>query len=292
MIIYINYKNNVYSAWVYKIKKDNDDFLLYYYCNVLNKAFCDSFNKCYGKILFLNSDLVADIDDKNCFLKKIKELYSFLLNEYKFKKKLDGYFFEGFMHETTIENCINIFNDGFLICRNNLQNKSFNDNANKHVLLNTDNDVLNYVRLYWRKKTPTNYNFDSNKKYLNQVYLVFKWDIINLFGTRIYGGNAASDKTKHYLVDTLFIKDDLKISKNIDWDTVFSFGPYFSNKEEITRKRNAELQVYNKLSICFIKKIVFPTELLKDKFLNSLNEEMKRKYINKVFVDKDYFFIK
>ena len=54
-------------------------------------------------------------------------------------------------------NVVNILNCGKLYSRNHPKNAMINENAGREIIDNTDSDVLNYVRFYFRPKTPTQY---------------------------------------------------------------------------------------------------------------------------------------
>jgi ATP-dependent DNA helicase RecQ len=96
--------------------------------------------------------------------------------------------------------------------------------------------------------TPTYYKFEQRKCSL--VYLVFDYSIVSEEGCLFCDGNAAISHT--------LISNNFENISNFDWDTIFSRGPFSKSlKEEIIRKRNAEMLSKKPVSVTKIIKIFF-----------------------------------
>jgi hypothetical protein len=63
-------------------------------------------------------------------------------------------------HFTDIQNAVQIIEQGNLVCRSVLEKKGtmITDNASPDVITNTDPEWKDFVRLYFRPRTPTQYN--------------------------------------------------------------------------------------------------------------------------------------
>ena len=96
----------------------------------------------------------------------IKKSYCFENEDAFFEKltSISGNRFEGFVHETTIDNLISIIEDGHLYSREYLteHDKEFDSVANEGVLNQTSYYVKSHVRFYFRPRTPTYYHFEKN----------------------------------------------------------------------------------------------------------------------------------
>jgi len=63
-------------------------------------------------------------------------------------------------HFTNIDNAVQILNNGFIYSRNNALNMGLmeSDNASPQVIEQTNDQWADYVRLYFRPRTPTQFN--------------------------------------------------------------------------------------------------------------------------------------
>ncbi|MDO9592633.1 MAG: DarT ssDNA thymidine ADP-ribosyltransferase family protein, partial [Erysipelotrichaceae bacterium] len=117
------------------------------------------------------------LEEDNKFIKKLKkEFIDMLKSEYQF---------EGFHHYTDFSNFINIENIGFLLSRNEAKKNGFIDAAEQSVINKTNPVVMNFVRFYYKEKTPTIYDNEGIKvdnctpHMPIPVLLIFNEDIIN-----------------------------------------------------------------------------------------------------------------
>lgn len=219
---------------------------------------------------------------------QIKSSSNFLQKKYDYKNtinndhllsllnKIKKLHFEGFVHTTELQNFLNIVKSGYLYPRRYLNEEEFIDKANQSVINNSDmfNPFpLECCRFYYYFGTPTNYTANYEKP----VAIVFDEIIIKRYYPSIYfaNGNAAHHNTKW----TNNILDALEFN----WEKIFDRGPYGTQdpqlKKEITRVRNAEFLVKEKVSIKFIKTIYFKNiDDMKEASLSVNNKEIIEKF--------------
>lgn len=179
-----------------------------------------------------------------------------------------NYQFDGFHHYSDFKNFLDIMNTGKLLSRNEALKRGFTDSADQDVIGKTPEKVKDYVRFYYKEKTPTLYNNEGIK--INNssphmplpVLLLFNENIINhhtdIAFTSGCGGSKYSRITKNIQDATTF-----------DWETIFSRCPiptdenslmacgWDINKATIINKRNAEFLVNKEIDVKHIKKIIF-----------------------------------
>lgn len=203
------------------------------------------------------------------------------------------YKFEGFHHYTDFINFLNIMNTGRLLSRNEAQKCGFVDAAEQSVINKTLWKVKEYVRFYYKEKTPTLYDnegikVDNSMPHMPiPVLLLFNENIINnqlIAFTSGCGGSKYSKKT-----------DNIDTAMHFDWETIFSRGRipsdensimafgYDTNKASVINKRNAEFLKHKEVDIKHIKKIIFRSPADKKRAILALGE-------NKLFkVDSNKF---
>ena len=261
------------------------------------------FENAYGKSLFDNEQMkLSSIDDWKSALdikmKDYEEAHKIIIEEQRKKaeEKLiannddylhrllsNDYGFNGFLHETTINNLIQIISDGMLKSRAMIE--EFDDSADYNVIEHTNENVKNCVRFYFYPGTPTNYLFEQNNKKNDYVYIVFKWDLVSLENARFVNGNAGSQYSESMLVRDYLLNYN-EDSEFMDWDTIFSRGPIpteydiqfgmssYNDRTEIIRKRNAELNIPNSVSTNYIDKIIFKSEDARERFKELLKDDI------------------
>lgn len=276
----------------YDFIKGKEDSVYLYKCNETIYEVADKYYEKYDVEIIEHILETFNHDVIDYFYKKNDKRYlndkTAMLAKQLFDKLATKYGFHGFMHETHINNLVNILRNSFISCRSMAE--KFIDIANGEVIektKNTDKEVLDYVRFYFYQKTPTNYNFDLS--YPNELcYLVFDESVALIENAKITNGNASKNATekqnfKNYLLKRRII---------MDWDTIFSRGAYNAellDAEAIKRKRSAELLVPRMVDVKYIKKIVFKTIKDKNKFKNLLNDDILYSEIeNKICIDTDY----
>ncbi len=165
-------------------------------------------------------------------------------------------------HFTDIKNVVSILNKGAILSRKQLERNDakWQDAASSAVIKQTDDVIKDYVRLYFRPKTPTAYRNEGirpREQYYTQdahcpvpVYLIFdKRDIITLKGVAFSDGNLAGSGWQLFQSPTEF--------GQLPFDDIYSDGSMGSErKKELTNRRNAEVVVHDSLPLCHLKYIV------------------------------------
>ncbi|MDY0277468.1 MAG: DarT ssDNA thymidine ADP-ribosyltransferase family protein [Acholeplasma sp.] len=171
---------------------------------------------------------------------------------------------EGLFHMTDINNLKRIIKDGMLYSRLHPRNSSIIDSANPNVIQHTREEFKNYVRFYYKEKTPTYYNMEGILLEKTQGHipipclLVFSLEATKLKHSRFSDGNASSIHTTTY--DTVSSILDGQIYE-IPWDKILSRGYYESiDFAEETRIRNAEYLIKDEVSLGFVKRIIFRSQ--------------------------------
>ncbi|MBE7706212.1 MAG: DUF4433 domain-containing protein [Cyanobacteria bacterium SIG30] len=179
----------------------------------------------------------------------------------------EKYHFEGFFHTTSFENFVEIMTCKKIFSRAELQKAGikFSDIALDDVIDKTRQPIKNYVRFYFREKTPTNYdnegikpksvleletNFKAHSP--NPVIMIFDHNIAfdnqNVFFAR---GNASRNKTK--------FTNKINQLRDFEWEQIFHNQAIIEEnlKDLIINMRNAEIMYPNFISIDKIVKIIF-----------------------------------
>lgn len=181
-----------------------------------------------------------------------------------FKELKTKYNFQGFIHTTSFENFIKIMKCGYIYSRKYINNNQVchNDIALKDVIETTEEEIKEYVRFYWRVKTPTNYdnegikpksalidNYEAHSP--NPVILVFKNEIILNNNVKFTPINARSIHSKLY--------ENCQNNYIFKWDYIFHNTPIYQeeDKTSIIRSRNAEILYPKLISTDFIYRIIF-----------------------------------
>jgi hypothetical protein len=201
--------------------------------------------------------------------------------------------FEGFHHYTDFTNFLNIMSIGRLLSRNEAQKCGFVDAAEQSVINRTLSKVKDYVRFYYKEKTPTIYDnegikVDNSSPHMPvPVLLMFDENIINYHLISFTSGCGGSKYSQ--------ITNNIHTAMDFDWESVFSRGRiwldinniktlgYDPDKASVINKRNAEFLVYKEVDIKHIEKIIFRSPADKKRAIMALGE-------NKLFkVDSNKF---
>ena len=175
--------------------------------------------------------------------------------------------------------------------------KEFDSVANESVLNQTSYYVKSHVRFYFRPRTPTYYHFEK-KCGNNVVSLIFDKDLATMEDTLISIGNACHGDVEHHFDEYV----TSEFNENF-WRKVFDFsGAYrvnndfyddddngywtVSNKNE----RHTELLVPNKVSLNYLKKIVFKNEKCLNTFKRTEQYAIIKELDVEVGCDPYYFF--
>ncbi|MCE4147375.1 DarT ssDNA thymidine ADP-ribosyltransferase family protein [Bacillus velezensis] len=201
-------------------------------------------------------------------------------------------------HFTDLLNAKNILTEGYIYCRNQALEKGIMkvDNASKTVIENTWKDRKNYVRFYFRPKTPTQYRNEGIRSHSQinpdlkahcPVPVFFLFDSLSMLAMDNSGftyGNLASDSTTIY--------NDAESFRKMPFEFVYHEGYYDPiNESYIKYHRHAELIIPNKCDLRFLKRIVCRSQAEKETFINLLDESTKRNFRDIIIVDpKNWFF--
>ena len=167
--------------------------------------------------------------------------------------------FDGLYHYTDFTNFIKIMECGKLYSRNKAKQKDFLDGAEKTVLMRTDPKTFDYVRLYYKEKTPTTYEnegikMDNSHPHMPlPVILLFNEEIMRLpkrLMTNIWAGSDEKVATKNY-----------SIASKFKWESIFHRSPMReAEKKSIKLSRHAEFLVEDELDLKYLKKIIFRSQ--------------------------------
>lgn len=171
-------------------------------------------------------------------------------NIHLLEDKLFSKGFKGFTHATKLDNLVKILQNDQLKSRALLYD-GFVDIADQNVISITSDFVKSKVRFYLKEDTPTLYHFKKND---NVVFMIFDFSLAENSICYFSDGNAGSQySTISGVIDEVL---------EYDWDTIFSIGAFpIELRDEIVRKRNAELLVTNSVCIShYLDKLVFNCE--------------------------------
>ena len=166
-------------------------------------------------------------------------------------------------HFTDVQNAISIIQSGCLYSRNEAQNHGidFFDCASPQVIEGTQPKHLDYVRLYFRPRTPTQFDNEGirplDSRAINShcpipVFFCFDaFELLSRDNTEFSDGNMGTKKVRYGRTLDLF--------KSIPFNKVFHttwFTP--EEKDEIIFHRNAEVLIPRVLELnSALKHIVF-----------------------------------
>ncbi|ADG07858.1 DarT ssDNA thymidine ADP-ribosyltransferase family protein [Kyrpidia tusciae] len=150
-------------------------------------------------------------------------------------------------HFTDVKNAAQILSSGSLLSRNEAmaQGMMLNDNASPEVLAQTDERWKDYVRFYFRPKTPTQYRNEGflppDERYLRAhcpVPIFFLFDAVSLLSLPEC---AFSDITLASPNATTFTH--VEDFKRLKFDYIYHEGPYDKSRPNIANYRQAEVVV-------------------------------------------------
>lgn len=179
----------------------------------------------------------------------------------------EKYKYEGFHHYTDITNLYKIIKTGKLLSRNRAIELGFTDAADHNVLSHTNYHIMNYVRFFYKEKTPTIYKNEgikldnSNPHMPIPVLLLFDEKIIQHPEVAYLSGGGGNP-------NSIFTRD-ISTALNFDWCVIFYRGPIprydneipsignDSSGASITNKKNAEFLYPTEIDTKYIRKIIF-----------------------------------
>lgn len=161
------------------------------------------------------------------------------------------------------------------------------DAASPGVIQNSPDWIKNYVRLYFRPRTPTEYrsegfrvteDFELGAHRPMPVVMVFSSiPILTANGTEFTEGNAATFGTPH--------GSDVAFLRRIPFEKVYHDSAFTaSERAEIVYRRCAEVLVPTELDLTHLKRIVCRSQAEHETLLNSLPEATKNTYAARIGV--------
>ena len=216
---------------------------------------------------------------------------------YNFQNRLSAQFTgtqnwwtKSLFHFTDIKNAISIIENGKIYSRNKVieLNLMQNDNANDSVILNTNNEYKNYVRLYFGPSTPTQKNNEGikpkDKIFQNAhcpIPIMFVFDFKKIFllqNIRFTDGNLATNPN---------IYENIEYLNNLNFNLIYhrSWLQNDEMKSKIINARHSEVIVRDELNLeNNLRFIAVRSEAEKEYLLYCLSDIMKRIFENKIFV--------
>lgn len=161
------------------------------------------------------------------------------------------------------------------------------DAAAPGIIQNSPEWIKDYVRLYFRPRTPTEFRSEGFRIPADQemgahrpmpILMVFSSvPILTADGTRYTEGNAATYGTPH--------GDDLAFLRGIPFDKVYH-DSYFSASERasIVYRRCAEVLVPMELDLTHLKRLVCRSNAEHETLLNLLSEQARSTYAAQIGV--------
>lgn len=194
-------------------------------------------------------------------------------------------------HYTDIRNAVEILRNEKLLCRTELERtgKMLVDNASRTIISATEADVKNYVRLYFRPKTPTQYNNEgirpTNEQSLEShcpVPIFFLFDskmILTKTGCQFAEGNLAKLGIQGF-------RSTAEELAAFDFNKIYHQGVFNrTERDDIILHRNAEVVIPNELDLSALKFIVCRSPAEKESLLYLLPESVISKWGSKILVD-------
>lgn len=191
-------------------------------------------------------------------------------------------------HFTDIRNAANILAKRAIRCRNSLKDNEFVDGASPRVIAQTDSDVTQYVRLYFRPRTPTQYRSEGIRptdRLWNgshcPVPVFFLFDLFELLvrDDCLFSDGNLAKLGFHGLCSTA---EELK---RFDFKKIYH-GTWISSeeREDIVSHRNAELVIPGHLDLSALKLIYCRSAAEKETLLYLLPTEIRKRWANKIAV--------
>ena len=188
-------------------------------------------------------------------------------------------------HHTDVRNAAKILQDGRLVCRANLSAPSAlpMDSGSVDVLDNTAPWVREWVRLYFRPRTPTQYRSEGirPKDHIEMqahcpvpVFFLFdSKDVLSLASTSFTNGNLAANTEQG---------SDATFLRGLDFQKIYHSGPHDRGDRSITFSRNAEVIVKGELGLSGLKEIVTRTVAERETLLSLLSPQARHTWFDRI----------
>ena len=232
-------------------------------------------------------------EDSERILAKLDEL----ARSYKHESR--SWWPEYVFHFSALENVTSILRSGFLYSRNEVTKLALlhSDTASRSVLANTSSSYKDYVRLYFRPKTPTQYSNEGIRPHGSLKYDAHcPVPVMLLFDSR----DILTRETTKYSKGSLAGRGPRSVGTSASFFEKLPFKKIYHNsylkeskKQEIITSRHAEVIVPNRLSLNALKFIWCRSEAEKETLISLLDEEQRNRWIRKIFHGQKYdlFFL-
>ena len=191
-------------------------------------------------------------------------------------------------HFTDIRNAVSILKEGSLLSRNEVERRNLMhvDNASADIIERTDDNWKDFVRLYFRPRTPTQYRNEGmrlqNKRQLNAhcpVPIYFLFDAITVLSeanTRFTDGNLAANPNIFAHVNDL---------NKIPFRQVYH-DSYFDPIEasQIVFHRNAEILVPRRMNLNALNHIVCRSQAEYEMLIHLLPAGLLHKWSKRIIL--------
>lgn len=190
-------------------------------------------------------------------------------------------------HYTNIDNAINILETGYLYPRSKVipQGLMANDNASNEVIANTDSQWFNYVRLYFRPRTPTqwhNEGFIPEPQRHQQAhcpvpifFLFDSKDILSRQDVKFSNASLAKRNSKIY--------SDIEGLKKMPFEYIYHDSSFNeAERDLIIGARQAEIIIPEKLDLTDLKYIWCRSEAEYNTLLYLLSPKTRNRWENKI----------
>ncbi|NJN94192.1 MAG: DUF4433 domain-containing protein [Anaerolineales bacterium] len=158
-------------------------------------------------------------------------------------------------HFTDVNNAVQIIQSRYLYCRTEVEHQNLMavDNASPTIIQQTHPEHLNYVRLYFRPRTPTQYRNEGlrpiGQRQLDgahcpvPIYFCFdSFTVLSADETRFSNGNIGSPRAIHSAERDFFFNIPFQLVFHDEW-----VSP--QERDEIIFRRNAEVLVPDRLAL-------------------------------------------
>ena len=233
----------------------------------------------------------ADSDKIIAFLKQLKK-ETWLSN----RKWWPNYLY----HFTDITNAVSILKVGSLYSRNKANENSLmkSDNASRDVINNTPDRYKDFVRLYFRPRTPTQYHNEGfipvNQRQLNAhcpvpIMFLFKSGSLLTDKSTLYSdGNIASPN--------VIIKGDTDFLLNLNFKDIYHdsslYGHNYQRQRQINYHRQSEILIRDELDLKNLERIFCRSRAEYETLKNLLEPALWKRWSKIIGVDtKGTFFL-
>lgn len=187
-------------------------------------------------------------------------------------------------HFTAIPNAVNILTYGHIYSRAEANQQKFmlTDNACREIIEQTKEEHTRYARLYFRPRTPTQYNNEGIRPLLHRslnshcptpVFFCFDaFHVLSMDATEFSNGNMGTSRARHSADEEFF--------DSIPFEYVFHDGPWTPGSADAIRfHRHAEVLVPNNLPLApSLRHILVRSEAERSTFLGLLPHLIREKW--------------